>query len=207
MLWWDHTRRDTCQQVDVPARQHAVVITASLQVRPQPSLNSQYSRCLTTLTMMTHVQIMPVRPLADGNQRWINFLFLHVFTVFIILATCCRNVWVLIAVLLHLTNELTVWFIALSVAIFKQRIWKMAEGLKEGEDEKSEQPVITFDAWGSTVAPAGLSAGLRRGLVYPCFMLTLWCHMNYSETAQPGRNETLSEARPIIIPPSVCPSS
>lgn len=69
-----------------------------------------------------------------------------------------------------------------------------------GEHERPEQPVITFDAWGRTVAPAGLSAGLRSALVYPCFMLTLRCHINYSETAQPGRNETLSKARPIMIP-------
>ncbi len=36
--------------------------------------------------------------------------------------------------------------------------------------------------------------------MYPWFMLTLRCHINYSGTAQPGRNETLSKARPIIIP-------
>lgn len=34
----------------------------------------------------------------------------------------------------------------------------------------------------------------------PWFMLTLQCHINYSGTAQPGRNETLSEAGPIVIP-------
>ena len=69
----------------------------------------------------------------------------------------------------------------------------------------SEQPLITLDAQCSTVAAAGLYDAWGGELCAPAwFMLTLQCHINYSGTAQPGRTETLSKARPIIIPQSVC---
>lgn len=60
------------------------------------------------------------------------------------------------------------------------------------------QPVIMLEV------PGAAAGGLQGApvLLHPGPTLTLWCHMKYSGTAQPGRNETLSRAVPIRIPPA-----